>query len=80
MKKSKKDMTNDELLDLQKKYNENLKEYKEKKEILNAKILGLKNKENLIKNELELISYELENRELREYKKLDEKMTKNEEN
>lgn len=80
MKKSKKDMTNDELLDLQKKYNESLKEYKEKKEILNAKILGLKNKENLIKNELELISYELENRELREYKKLDEKMTKNEEN
>lgn len=80
MKKSKKDMTNDELLDLQKKYNENLKEYKEKKEILNAKILGLKNKENLIKNELELISYELENRELREYKKLDEEMTKNEEN
>lgn len=80
MKKSKKDMTNDELLDLQKKYNESLKEYKEKKEILNAKILGLKNKENLIKNELELISYELENRELREYKKLDEEMTKNEEN
>lgn len=80
MKKSKKDMTNNELLDLQKKYNESLKEYKEKKEILNAKILGLKNKENLIKNELELISYELENRELREYKKLDEEMTKNEEN
>lgn len=80
MKKSKKDMTNNELLDLQKKYNESLKEYKEKKEILNAKLLGLKNKENLIKNELELISYELENRELREYKKLDEEMTKNEEN
>lgn len=72
MKKSRKDMTNEEILELQKKYQEVSTKNNKDIELLNQKIAKIRKYEKTIQTELDLLAYELENRELREYKKLDE--------
>lgn len=72
MKKSRKDMTNEEIIELQKKYQEVSTKNNKDIELLNQKIAKIRKYEKTIQTELDLLAYELENRELREYKKLDE--------
>lgn len=72
MKKSRKDMTTEEILELQKKYQEVSTKNNKDIELLNQKIAKIRKYEKTIQTELDLLAYELENRELREYKKLDE--------
>lgn len=80
MGKSRKDMTNEELLELQKKYQEISEKNKKDLELLNQKMSKIRKYEKTIQNELDLLAYELENRELREYKKLEEETAPNSEN
>lgn len=72
MKKSRKDMTIEEIIELQKKYQEISTKNNKDIELLNQKIAKIRKYEKTIQTELDLLAYELENRELREYKKLDE--------
>ena len=70
--KKRKEMTNEELLELQKKYQEVSLKNKKDIELLNQKISKIRKSEKAVQNELDLLAYELENRELKEYKKLEE--------
>lgn len=80
MGKSRKEMTDEEILELEKKYQEVSAKNKKDIELLNQKINKIRKYEKTIQTELDLLAYERELRELREYKKLEEETAPKTEN